>query len=438
MGSLDHIPGGRGLPLIGHSLAFARDARTLSRSMHERYGDVFAIRVLGRPVVVFVTPEATREIYLDRGRVLSSEQGWSTSIGPLFRNGLMLRDFEDHRFHRDVMKHAFRRRALAGYVGTIRAVTGGHVAMLPIGETVDMYAAMKRLTLDIAAAVFAGLPPGSPEAETMNRAFVAMMAASVLPARIDLPGTRYRRGLEARRVLERLFRDLVGSRRTGPEGDDLLSRLCHAKDAGGRLLGDAAVVDHMIFLLLAAHDTTTATLSVMLGEMALAPEWQDRVIAEIETLGGAPVDLDSAGKLDVVARVFKEATRLHPPVPFSPRVAIEPLEIDGVAVPAGTMVSAASLLLHRHPRYWTDPDRFDPDRFGPGREEHRAHSHVFIPFGGGAHTCLGNHFAELMVKVIVVALLRATRLDAAGDRRVRFRAVPIPRPEGELLVTLTG
>jgi cytochrome P450 len=387
---------------------------------------------------VFVTPEATREIYLDRSHVLSSEQGWSTSIGPLFRNGLMLRDIDDHRVHRNVMKHAFRRRALAGYVATIRTVADGHVAALRRGETIDVYAILKRLTLDIAAAVFAGLPPGSPEAEAMNRAFVAMMAAAVVPVRLDLPGARYRRGLAGRRSLEQLFRGLVATRRVEPERDDLLSPLCHATGGDGRLLSDADVVDHMIFLLLAAHDTTTATLSVMLWEMAQEPEWQDRVVAEIESLGGAPVDLEAAKELELVTRVFKEATRLHPPVPFSPRVAIQSLDIDGVVIPADTMVAAASLLLHRHPRYWTDPDRFDPDRFGPGREEHRVHSHVFVPFGGGAHTCLGNHFAELMVKVIIVALFRATRVEPGGSRNVRFRSVPIPRPAGELRLTLRG
>ena len=93
MDPLAHIPGAGAPPLVGHSLRFLRDCHGLIDSRRARYGDVFRTELLGRTVVVFLTPQATREIYLDTDQVLSSEGGWSTSIGPLFRRGLMLRDF---------------------------------------------------------------------------------------------------------------------------------------------------------------------------------------------------------------------------------------------------------------------------------------------------------------------------------------------------------
>jgi hypothetical protein len=102
----------------------------------------------------------------------------------------------------------------------------------------------------------------------------------------------------------------------------------------------------------------------------------------VSGLDGAPVTLDNEKELGVVDRVFKEATRLHPPVPFSPRGVLRDCEIDGWPIPGGTMITASSLVLHRHPDWWTDPDRFDPDRFAPDRAEHRRHSHLFVPFGG--------------------------------------------------------
>jgi len=146
-------------------------------AQHAEHGDVFQMRGLGRRDVVFLTPQATREMYLDTDRVLSSKLGWSSNIGPMFRNGLMLRDFEDHHLHRRVLQQAFRRTALGGYVTAIHRVIDRHLDDLGPGP-VDIYLFMKRLTLDIAADVFVGACLGR-EAEAVNDSFVAMMAASI-------------------------------------------------------------------------------------------------------------------------------------------------------------------------------------------------------------------------------------------------------------------
>lgn len=111
---LAHIPGEYGPPVVGRSVAFARDARALMHELWRRHADVFKTNVLGTPVVMLAAPQATREMLLDRDSNFSSRSRWSFSIGTLFDRGLMLRDFDDHRLHRGIMQHAFRRTALAG------------------------------------------------------------------------------------------------------------------------------------------------------------------------------------------------------------------------------------------------------------------------------------------------------------------------------------
>ncbi len=432
MDPLAHIPGDAGLPVLGHSVQFVRDCRRLMDDRRERYGDVFKSTVLGRAQVIFLTPQATKEIFLDRPQVLSSEGGWSTSIGPLFTRGLMLRDFGDHKLHRRVMQQAFSRAALTGYVEHIHEVTDRHLAALPPGEF-DVYVLMKRLTLDIAAEVFVGASLG-PQADEVNRAFAAAVRASITPVRVPLPGTTFRRGLDGRRTLQRVFGDLVLAARREEPGTTLLSRLAHARTESGEQLTVDEVVDHMIFLMLAAHDTTTSTLAVMLWQLALQPDWQDRVTAEVRALDGAPVTLAGHGALVDTTLAMNEALRLSPPVPFSPRVAVQDVEIDGIPIPAGTAVATASMALHRHPAWWTEPDRFDPDRFSPGRAEQAQHSHLFVPFGGGAHLCIGNHLAELITKTVTARLLATRRLSADPGARVVVQPVPIPRPRGPMVL----
>jgi cytochrome P450 len=420
-----------GLPVLGQTVPFLRDARALLESNRVRHGDVFAVSVLAQGVTVFLTPEATRTIYLDRDQNFSSEIGWSFTIGPLFRRGLMLRDFDDHRLHRRVMQHAFRRAALAGYMSRVDAIAQHHLAGVH-GE-VDVYALTKRLTLDIAAQVFVGASLG-PQAQVVNDCFVAMMRASVDPVRWDVPWTRFGRGMAARRRLQALLTQMVIDRRTQQETADLLSRLAHAEGDDGRLLPVDEVVDHMIFLLLAAHDTTTATLAVMLWELAQHPDWQQRVAHEAAALDGAPVTLDNQAAMPVTGLVMKEALRLSPPVPMSPRGVLRDCVVDGWEVPAGSMLTAASLALHRHPDWWRDPDAFDPSRFERG--EDKQHSHLYVPFGGGAHLCIGNHLAELMTKAVIARLLADRRVQARPGQTMTVQAVPIPKPRGGLVLTL--
>jgi cytochrome P450 len=420
-----------GLPVLGQTIPFLRDARALLESYRARHGDVFAVSVLGQRVTVFLTPEATRTIYLDREQNFSSEIGWSFTIGPLFRRGLMLRDFDDHRLHRRVMQHAFRRAALAGYMSRVDTIAQQHLAGVH-GE-VDVYALTKRLTLDIAAQVFVGASLGG-QAQVVNDCFVAMMQASVDPVRWDVPWTRFGRGMAARRRLQALLSQMVLDRRSQAETTDLLSRLAHAEGDDGRPLAVDEVVDHMIFLLLAAHDTTTATLAVMLWELAQHPDWQQRVAQEAVSLGGAPVTAENHTEMAVTALVMKEALRLSPPVPMSPRGVLRDCVVDGWAVPAGSMVTAASLALHRHPDWWRDPDAFDPSRFERG--EDKQHSHLYVPFGGGAHLCIGNHLAELMTKAVIARLLADRWVQARPGQTMTLQAVPIPKPRGGLVLTL--
>jgi len=366
--------------------------------------------------------------------VPSSEGGWSTSIGPLFRRGLMLRDFDDHRVHRQVMRQAFSRSAIGGYVEQIHPITDRHLDALPYGE-VDVYLLMKRLTLDVAAEVFVGASLDT-QSGAVSAAFADAVGAALTPLRPRIPGTAFHRGTRGREFLERIFRDLVVQRRQQELRPDLLSRLSHATTETGAVLDGDEVVDHMIFLMLAAHDTTTSTLAVLLWQLALHPQGQDLVAQEVRALDGEQMTLANHASLVHTTLAMQESLRLSPPVPFSPRVATRDVSIDGVDIPAGVALTPASMSLHRHPDWWSDPLRFDPERFRPGRAEQSQHSHLFVPFGGGAHLCIGNHVAELIVKTVVARLLARRRRGADPAAGVVMQPVPIPRPRVAMLLRL--
>jgi cytochrome P450 len=428
------VPGGSGLPIAGHTPAFIRDAGKLVRDRAERYGPTFRVNVLGREAIVITEPDDVKAMLLDRNDTFSSHGGWDPTIGELFHRGLMLRDFDEHAFHRKVMTAAFRKDALASYVDAMNPIIDQHIRTWSEQTEFLLYPSMKKMILDIASALFIGERPG-PETDRVNHAFLDAVTAAISPIRRPLPGTAYRRGMRGRAYLERYFRARVGGRR-GTDGSDTFTRLANAVDEDGDALSDQEIVDHMIFLMLAAHDTTTGTLTAMGWELAQRPDWQERLRAEAADIGTFMSHGDESLLTDQDL-FFRETMRWYPAVPFIPRVTTRPVDVAGFALDRDRWVVAASLVTHFRTDLWERPFEFEPDRFGPDRAEHRRHTHQYYPFGSGAHTCLGMTLASLQVKAVMTRLLAEYQLTPASpDQDEFFAPVPIPRPASGLPLIL--
>ena len=200
------------------------------------------------------------------------------------------------------------------------------------------YPAMKQLTLDLAATSFLGADIG-PEVDEITRAFVDMVAAAVAPIRKPLPGTQMARGVKGRKRIVAYFSEQIPIRRDKGGGDDLFSQLCRATHEDGALLSTQDIVDHMSFLMMAAHDTLTSSLTSFVGELAANPQWQDKLRDEVNALGIAPIEPTSFDNLEAMPlseMAFKEAMRMKPPVPSMPRRAMRDFTFKGYAIPAGT------------------------------------------------------------------------------------------------------
>jgi cytochrome P450 len=184
----------------------------------------------------------------------------------------------------------------------------------------------------------------------------------------------------------------------------------------------------MIFLMMAAHDTSTITTAAVTYFLAKHPEWQDRARQESLALGEGPVDIDALERLSALDMVIKESLRLVAPVPLVMRRTVKPAEVEGHFIPADTLVAVAPAVNHFDPACWTNPDDFDPGRFEPGRAEDKSHRNAWIPFGGGAHKCIGMHFGILEVKAILHEMLRTHRWTVAADYQVRWDNTSLPVP----------
>ena len=116
------IPKVPGLPIIGHSIPFQRNALNFTAEKQKKYGDIFQISLLNENFIVLLTPEITKEVFLDKDDNFSSKEGWAVTLGPTFENGLMLRDFDDHKYHRTLLQDSFRHDAIHNYLSIIQPI----------------------------------------------------------------------------------------------------------------------------------------------------------------------------------------------------------------------------------------------------------------------------------------------------------------------------
>lgn len=395
-----------GLPVLGQTLSMMGDTLAFCRAAHERFGPISWTNALGTKLLLVLGPDAIGQVLTNRDGVFSNEEGWGYLIGAFFERGVMLMDFDEHRDHRRIMQQAFKRERLVSYLdGMNDTIARGLQAWRP-QDGFRVYDATKALTLDIATEVFVGAEPGA-DADRLNEAFIHTVHGGQTVFRRDLPAGRWHRGLVSRRLLEEYFRGQLPAKRAG-DGEDLFSVLCHAEGEDGGGFSDEDVVNHMIFVLMAAHDTSTITLAMLVHYLARHPEWQERLRAESDALGKDAIGYDDLQALPSMDLAFQETLRMNAPVGMLARQALRDTEVQGHHVPAGTTMMLGLYPTMRMEPWWNDPDRFDPERFAEHRREDRSHKYAFTPFGGNVHKCIGMHFGGMEVKAILHQLLRRT------------------------------
>ncbi|MFI2229126.1 cytochrome P450 [Nocardia testacea] len=431
------VRGDAGLPYLGRTFHYMRWGPAELLDKYRRFGPVNINSSMGMDRVFAAGPEAIDEVVGRRRRDFG--QGWDYFIGPFFRRGLLLLEFDEHMFHRRIMQQAFTRERLEAHLAELTPVVRASIGRwVPEGRgasrTVQLFPAIKELALDIAGETFMAVEVGD-RRKDLTDAFVACTHAGLALMRHNVPGGKWRAGLRGRAVLEQYFTAMLPEKRRS-DAPDFFSGLCHARAEDGSVFSDADVVNHMIFLIMAAHDTTTTTATAVAYYLGKHPEWQQRVRAEVRALdldNQSPTiaDLETLRTLDLVV---KESLRLMPPVPGMVRRAVRDTEILGHYIPAGTPVDLGYQVNHLLEELWTDPEVFDPLRFSEERREDKSHRLAWMPFGAGSHKCIGMHFGTFEVKTIISALVRDYEWSFPDTYRMPwgFTTIPFPRDDAPM------
>jgi cytochrome P450 len=419
------------------------------------YGDVVKIP-MGRMAGIFLR-EPDPAMYLlnnpdDVKHVLVANQDNYTKapVPPvesrIFGQGVLHTEGEIHHHQRRLFLPYFHGDHVASYAGLITEKAATLAASWRDGSTVDIGYEMTQLTLSVIWRLLFGQDVSSEVPEVAKAitaghhlikkqydSFLARMIPLWVPTKLHLEFSR------GHQYLETKIRRFIHDRRTTPhQSQDLLSLLLGAKNAAGQPLSDDEIRDELVTFLLAGHETTANALTWTWFLLSQFRSVHTRLAHELESLLGdrLPTVADLPC-LVYTKRVWEEALRLYPPAwLLHTRVSRSEDKLpSSVLLPAGARVFLSPWSMHRDPRWFPDPNRFDPERFSQ-EGKHGRPAFSYIPFGGGGRRCLGESFAELEGVLILATVAAKVRLRLVEGQTILPDPLMTLRPKDPVHMTV--
>jgi cytochrome P450 len=433
-------PGPRGAPFLGNTLAILRQGQVrFQLEQWARYGDLFRYSTGPYVAHTIVRPTHVRHVLAQARDRYEKGPGY-TKTRELLGAGLLTSEGDLWQRQRRLMQPPFTHKAVTPYAPLMVAATiallDRWAAQAQQNAVVEIHREMTRLTLNIIGQTMfrvdvgeRGTPLVAAYSETSTYINRRLTSFFELPLAVPTPANR--RYEQAVRTLDELVYGLIAERRSQPTAtDDLLTRLLAAQDeASGQRMSDKQVRDELMTIFFAGHETMAQALTWTWWLLAHHPTVAERLMDEVDqVLGGRAPTAHDLPKLPYTQMVLQESMRLYPPVWIFPRAARCDDEIDGYAIPAGSLIFPCPLLTHRHPEFWPEPARFDPERFAPPQVETRP-AYAYYPFGGGPRLCIGANFAQLEGPLILATIAQRFRLRLVDSTPVLPKSVITLHPD---------
>ena len=417
----------KGRLFLGVLPQFRKNPPEFLLSVARGHGDIASMRLGPQHTYAISNPEWIKEILVtQQAKFMKSRMLERAKV--LLGEGLLTSEGEFHTRQRRLVQPAFHRDRLIGYGAAMVECAAYTRDQWKNGTTYDIAREMNRLTLAIVAKTLFSADVSS-DADEIGAALTEVLGlfeTVLLPfsewlEKLPLPSVR--RFERARALLDRIIYGIIAERRSsGRDEGDLLSMLLLAQDEGSGM-SDKQVRDEALTLFLAGHETTANALTWTWYLLSENREAEEKFHAEIDSaLAGRLPGFDDLPQLKYVEMVFSEAMRLYPPAWAIGRRNIEEYQLGDYTIPARSILLMSPYVVHRDPRWFADPLRFDPERWRPEAAAARP-KFSYFPFGGGARVCIGERFAWMEGVLLLAALGQRWRLKLVEGHPVETKAL---------------
>ncbi len=420
----------------GHFFEFRRNALTfLLKNAHE-LGDVFQFQIGPQRAYFLNHPDYIKDVLMTyqssfvKGRALQRSKR-------LLGEGLLTSEGEFHRRQRRLAQPAFHRQRIAGYAEVMSRYTENHIANWKDGATLDLSQEMMSLTLNIVAKTLFNANVGD-ETKDVREALTTileMFSLLLLPfsellEKLPLPQSR-RFNKSKEKLDSIIYRIIEERRKNGEDAGDLLSMLILATDTEGDGEGmtNEQLRNEALTIFLAGHETTANALTWTFYLLSQNEDVEKKLHEELDSVvqdGKLPA-MEDVPNLKYTEKVLAESMRLYPPAWAVGRLAVKDLEIGGYHIPKDSLVLMSQYVMHRDPRYYENPERFNPERWITDPKDSK--QFTYFPFGGGARRCIGDQFAWMEGILLLAVIARKWKLRHVAEHKVETQAIFTLRPK---------
>ncbi|KAM7528617.1 hypothetical protein LguiB_032027 [Lonicera macranthoides] len=432
-------PGSLGWPILGESLEFLSAGREGDpvRFIQERVlkcgsDQVFKTSMMGEKMAVFCGPAGNKFLFGNENKLV--KVWWPASVRKLFGRCLLTSAAEEAKWMRKMLSSFLSPDAFTRlYITTMELVTQAHFQTHWQGkEQLKVYQTVKLYTFELACRLFVSLEDPKHIAKLATQFNILLKGIIEIP--LNIPGTRFYRAMRAAAAIRKELFAIIKERRvalnekTALPSQDLLSHLLVSSDENGKFLTDAEIVNNILVLLFAGHDTSSATITLLMKKLGELPHVYDKVLEEQMDIAaskeaGELLQWEDIQKMKYSWCVVSEVMRLHPPVLGAFREALVDFTYAGYTIPKGWKLYWSTVWTHNDQNFFPNTENFDSSRFeGAGPTPF-----TYVPFGGGPRMCLGKEFARLEILVFLHNLVKRFKWDLLiPDEKIEYDPMSTP------------
>lgn len=424
---------------------FRRDQLGLYARAFRQYGDIVRMRFGPYWSYAVFHPNHLKHIFVDNNKNYKRNEAGNGLLRAMLGETLLTSDGDFWLRQRRLMQPAFHRQKILGF-GSI--MTENTAKMLDEWEgradtgLLDIDQEMMRLTLRIVGLSLYSVDLTN-ESSDLGRSITASSEyfnyrlGRIFAPPLWIPTKRNRELISAGKAVTHIVPEMIAARHNliaekGSASEsgrqyDMLDLLMETRyEDSGEAMDDEQMAREIRMLIGAGHETTSNTLTWGLYLLSQNPEVERKLQSEVDrVLAGRVPTMEELPKLPYSRMVIEEVMRLYPAAHANARQSIHEDQLGDYYVPPETGIVIMNYVIHRHPDFWNEPEKFDPERFAPANSA-KQHPYAYIPFGGGPHKCIGFQFALYEAQLILTMIAQRYSLQLKPGYQ------PVPQP----LITL--
>lgn len=423
---------------LNHANNILKNPLPFHAANFKKLGDIFRLNIgLGKSVLF------CRDAGLLQHALQKNQKNYTKSyiqtrdLAKYIGKGLLTAEGEHWQRQRKLIQPAFHKSQLVLLIETIQETILEELKKIKTGKPMDVFPVFNDLAFQTVVKSIFNIAISDEDIASLQHTTEATQKMLVQELRqpflvwwFNLSG-KTKKHLDLTQNSRKILRRLVEERKqSNAKHDDLLDMLLNAKYEDGSSMEENQLVDEILILFAAGHETTSNALTFTCELLARNPEAQLKILEEIAKVKSESMDLMHWIKNATYTKlVIEESMRLYPPAYFIDRVNIEEDTFDGLTLPKGSNLLFSVYEIHRHPDFWKNPEAFIPERF---LDENTKFSKNYFPFGAGPRMCIGNNFAMYEMSLAIIALVEQFEIKEKKDS-IQIKPLITLKPHNAIL-----